>query len=360
MTQFTRVNLLTLPATIVLLITIILMPCITQAGVDDIFMGEFRLITDDVPNPPLERTAHGTATFALAFASDVGGINFQASDKTARHEDKPPLYYDESAPDGKRLHILIDGTDRIASLYDWQLKPIVSFAESPYTAVVSLFGPGAERDRYFYIQYHAAFQDTLLGLRLLQADMFLMDPKQLRQMPRSGSRDILGPGESPPSEKASAKAATEIVSLLQQKPAGSWILTDVEAIDTPYYFFWHGEPDEMALMTKLLQWRAEHPSASRLATEQALRDMLSDRQLIPDKHYTDLMRTKYDLYLAASRPVFRAALYVQRYAAFFRTIKRDNPVLWKTFASSVQRTARLETFRTPTRLERKPASIAAD
>lgn len=50
----------------------------------------------------------------------------------------------------------------------WQLRPIVNYADDENNAIVTLFGKGESR-----IQFHNAFIDQLLGLRMLQTDLML-------------------------------------------------------------------------------------------------------------------------------------------------------------------------------------------
>jgi hypothetical protein len=354
----------------VVLAVLICGPVLAASAGDDIIIGgDFRLIVDPVPNAPLERTAHGTATFALAFASEVGGINFQAAIPFANAHgatQTPTLSYVASAPDGSRLHMNIGSKVYITPLYDWQLKPIVVYADSDYTAVVSLFGRGPDRQHYFYIQYHPAFQDTLLGLRLLQTDMFLMDPLQLRGMPETQGHPILGPGERTPDETISLHAAQEITRLLEGNPAGSWILNDVDVnptldtnlgelfkiAGTPYYFFWHLQPNRINVIAKLLSWKAEHPQASVAEGQDKLREIVAKSHLVPSTQHTDLLRYKYDLYLDANPAVFQSSLYTMQYAALFRGIKVADPTGWKRFADVIKAMPMSAVLRTPTRLGR--------
>ena len=339
------------------------------AAAGDIYFGEYRLIVDDGPAAPLERTAHGTATFALAFASEVGGVNFQAvlPFDTALQSEKPKLSYDATAPDGQRLRVTIKGIKYTSPLYDWQLRPIVAYSNSEYTAIVSLFGPGPDRHEYYYIQYHPAFQDTLLGLRLLQADMFLMDPLEMRKVSRTEKQPILGPGETIPDEAVSVEAATQLAKLIERKPDGSWIFTDVDTdvrlrlsagelfkfAGTPYYFFWHPQaPSQYDVMAKLSAWLEKHPEAKEPDQLQQLENILqSGLKLAHDSKYTELMKDKYKLYMDANQTVFQSALYVMQYSAFFRAIKDSDPASWKAFVGEI--TFKSEVLRTPTRLVRR-------
>jgi hypothetical protein len=89
---------------IICLFALILAPSSSAVAAGDIFIGEYRLIVDDEPQPALERSAYGTATFAFSFVSEVGGVNFQNT--TGNNAPIPSLSYDASRPDGRRLELL--------------------------------------------------------------------------------------------------------------------------------------------------------------------------------------------------------------------------------------------------------------
>jgi hypothetical protein len=139
------------------------------------------------------------------------------------------LHCDEDAPDGARVSIKIDGARRRLDLHDWELRPIVDFADTDYTAVVTLFGEGPEPERYFHNDYHRAFEETHLGARLLQSDILLMDPIVF-------------------SEALSEELAAE--------PYSAWVLTGADARPVveirggeahlalePHYYFWRYADD---------------------------------------------------------------------------------------------------------------------
>ncbi|WP_035642555.1 hypothetical protein [Bradyrhizobium sp. ORS 375] len=331
----------------------------------DIFMGDYRLIVDDEPLAALERSAFGAATFAYSFASEVGGINFQNTRVIAASNNmKLAVTYDATRPDGKRLLVSVDGKVSVAPLYDWQIKPIVAYADSDTTAVVSLFGPGPDKDNFFYIAYHRAFQKSLLGLRLLQADMLLMDPKGLRKLPRyKTGGPILGVGEKDIDDAKSEQAASQLANLIKMKPIGSWVLSDVD-IDVkfisktdlsgvdfdglPYYYFWHPYlPSEAEVQMAAMAWIKRHPNATEEDVLNAVKKSLG--RSIGDENFTSLMKGKYSLFLDANTPVYRTAMQVMRYSALFRQIRDQSPSEWKEFASQADNIT-VPQFQTPTRV----------
>lgn len=141
-------------------------------------------------------------------------------------------------------------------------------ADSEYTADISLFGNGPHRDNYYYIQYHPALNNTLLGLRILQADMMLIDPTELSAVPKLNGQVVLGLGEQLPSRAASQLAADQIRALLTGHPIQSWVLTDINTQTTvqktsdgarinasPYYYFWTSAENNLDIL-KMLETQA--------------------------------------------------------------------------------------------------------
>ena len=174
---------------------------------ENIYISDFRLIVDDDQGPDLQRTAYGAATFALDFLKEVGGVNFQATAVRKDVGKSISLSYDPAIADGHRLKVRIGDKDYATTLYDWEIKPIALYAGSKYTAVVSLFASGPDRKKYFYISYHPALRNTVLGLRLLQADMYLMSPLKLRALPTIKGKMLLEPGEIASDPSVSEEAA---------------------------------------------------------------------------------------------------------------------------------------------------------
>ena len=185
------------------------------------------------------------------FASKVGGVSFQ---QTLNSVEDVSIRYVSENEDGKRLEIKINEKKHYPFIPDWQLIPIAKFASTPYNAAISAFGLENNFEEPFV--YHKAFQNTLLGLRLFQADIILTNPKELYELPKYGGETILGKGESVPSIEFDDLES--LWSFLRRYSLGdnsytSYILTDndieislnEELIneslyqdEKPYYHFW--------------------------------------------------------------------------------------------------------------------------
>jgi hypothetical protein len=197
------------------------------------------------------------------FATGVGGIAFAgvAYPDISLKDKIVEISYDASQPDGARLIVSVAGNIYKPTIPDWQLIPILKYADSKYNACVSLFGSKANK-QFYDIIYHPALNNTLLGLRLLQADILLFDLNEFWKLPTFANKIILGYGEDekPVSQRElvdTAVSISQVLSTNQNNQAKSWILTD-HALDVkfkiedgnirfsnfPYYYFWNDNINE--------------------------------------------------------------------------------------------------------------------
>ncbi len=147
-------------------------------------------------------------TRSAGFFSRVGGVAFSA---VANGEDGlfvSGLRYEASAADGQRLAVTLrrpDGTTLTVRphIFDWQLVPIARYAMDENGSAVTLFGRLQDKNLEARtraarngraINYNPRLDNTLVGLRLLQADMLIIYP-DAADLFREGSRILLGAGE---------------------------------------------------------------------------------------------------------------------------------------------------------------------
>jgi hypothetical protein len=145
------------------------------------------------------------------FISNVGGVAFEgvAVPNGKEQVDEVRLSYDPVKQDGERLTVTLcrGRVKRSLSVdvYDWQLFPIARFANSPYHACVTSQGKLTEEEQFhrhlrrgdWILNYHPAFEGTLLGLRLIQSDFITVIPEAC-DLPKENGRYLLGGGESSP------------------------------------------------------------------------------------------------------------------------------------------------------------------
>ena len=122
----------------------------------------------------------------------VGGVAFQgvAQPSGDLQFSSLTLQYIASNDDGRRLRAVFDADTAYAWLADWQLIPIARYADSPYHATISLFGERSTEDSYDIV-YHPSLRNTLLGIRLLHADILLMNVSEYWRMPRFNGEIVL-------------------------------------------------------------------------------------------------------------------------------------------------------------------------
>ncbi len=139
--------------------------------------------------------------------ASVGGIAFEleALPDSNFSIDSLILSYEITEEDGKRLVLVLNDSRVKTLIYDWQLIPIARYADSPYKACITYFGglknkkeEESVKDKGGQIiNYHPAFENTLLGLRLMQCDLMLMYT-QCADLPKKDNTYILGMGETRP------------------------------------------------------------------------------------------------------------------------------------------------------------------
>jgi hypothetical protein len=379
-------------------------------------IGELELITDATPNPELKvRSAGRSSLRSYNFVGKVGGVSFeQVAVPDAKTATQPiALAYVPNAPDGDRLKVKVGATMVAAKIPDWLLIPIVHFANSNYTAAVSLFGDGPEKESFFYIQYHPAFTDSLLGLRLLQADILLMDMRQNRSLPKRDGQVVLGHGEALPNGNVENDAEIAISAILRRDTFSSWILTDTETSasfriqdgfleisSSPYYHFWR--PDQKSIdqhqrsvndfnnRVKAYNQRAsqykshvntynslvarfnannasvkqttleelalaiERDESDLAGLEQDLerirRDVEEEVAVTPVPQITVELKESPHLLEALNPAIHMAVKMTAGYAAFFRYVKLEYPEQWETFLESIADVKTRPAVNLPTRM----------
>ena len=160
--------------------------------------------------------------------------------------------YDASQADGRRLVVVAGTQTATLPIYDWELLPLTKFVDSGHNGAVSIHMMGNHEK----VSLDAAFENTLLGLRFIQADMMPRGIIMSQEfLPQDENGVIVGPGEQ---ERLSTDEQVE-VAVRELKPlmaktrngASFSVLTDasirfVFAIEgtemvitgTPYFFFW--------------------------------------------------------------------------------------------------------------------------
>jgi hypothetical protein len=325
--------------------------------------------TSGGPSAPLQYSlAGGGGLGSYDFVSGVGGVAFSAVAKPdTAVKDKPiVLHYDRTTMDGHRLQIVAEGTTATADLPDWMLIPIARFADSDYDACVSLFGPNTTASAYDIV-YHASFQNTLLGLRLLQADMILFDIGETWRLPQRGGVVSLGVGETAPRQMDEASART-IEAALQGGSFQSWVMTDqdedvifglqdrrLEFTGEPYYYFWTSNVEDIQAAQQGLESQVRAlRAAGRIAESNRIVEQINAMTptVTEVTNLTRRLKQERGALRRFNAPVYNAATQTMRYSAFFRYVKKQNQSGWRDFLRETASVAIQPELVTPTRWAR--------
>ena len=180
-------------------------------------------------------TALGTAAFLEA----VGGVAFGqiAAPAAGTSITSFELHYVKTKRDGERVIATINGKDYLVEVPDWIVLPAVEWSATKETVLVTWFGhlvdAAAEKKCRLVFNYAPALQGTLIGLRLMQADMLDVD------LARVDGRYVLGAGEIAPAEETvTARASRRQTALFGLPDYESYVLTDA---DRPIEFALDGD-----------------------------------------------------------------------------------------------------------------------
>jgi hypothetical protein len=246
------------------------------------------------------------------------------------------------------------------------LMPIAKFADSEFEACVSLFGPNTNAVAYDIV-YHKSFQNTLLGLRLLQADMILFNLGETWRLPQRGGVLVLGLGEKAPTQMDEASARA-VDTALQGGTFQSWVMTDqneevvfalrdgrLELTGAPYYYFWTSNVKEVQTAQQRLESQAlELRRSGRVAEHNRIVEQIN--AMVPSvTPVTSLTRSLKDARGALRQfntPVYDAATQTMRYSAFFRYVKKQNQKGWRDFVRDIASVTIQPVVVTPTRWAR--------
>lgn len=342
---------------------------------------------------------------SYAFCSSVGGVAFGAVAKGDKGYRVASLKYDRKRPDGQRLQVvLLKGRRRrraAAAIYDWQLAPIAKFAATDQHSCFTLFGelqnPAEERARRArgekIMNYHPAMENTLLGLRLFQADILILYSESC-DLPREQDGYVLGAGEAAPDVEANQRSLGRLHALLQRLPGGpfqSYIICDhgvqvnftrskgkLVLTGDPVWHCWKSKTRDRAQLDAIQDKAnaeanavlnaayqrdsaAMGPAKAREKYTEAYRRQVHHREF--DRVLTDALLVTMPKYsqslsreirnLGGINPTVYASLATTlRYAAFFRHAKQADPEGYAAFMDSLPKGTPMPAVRTPTVLIR--------
>lgn len=155
------------------------------------------------------------------FLSEVGGVSFDQIAQPANELtiNSLKLNYNKNASDGNRLELFVNNKPAKVDLPDWLLVPLAKYAESPYYSCVTIFGKLNNKTleklvvehKGRVINYHPAFDNTLLGIRLIYMDM-LVGYTFTQELPKNKEgKYILGLKEAEPNQANNQNGAYYLI-----------------------------------------------------------------------------------------------------------------------------------------------------
>lgn len=339
------------------------------------------------------------------YLTNVGGVAFGGVAVPAGGYRVARLAYDPGRPDGRRLQVtLADETGArrtvTAAIYDWHLVPIARYASRDQHACFTLFGrlmdDSEERARKRrgekILNYHPAFADTLLGLRLFQSDILILD-SAAADLPCEGGRPLLGAGERPPEVDANLDRLIRVQeSMRGMKESRGGIFSSYVICDEGQRITFGVAAKELVItghpFWHLWRYRTRDPAAFRKIQEKAneegnriiLEEMNRDRQALPRMEYVEkytrdraqarfeqivrgilsetaveempsyskLLSEEIRLADGVNPAVYDSLVKTMRYAAFFRHVRIAAPAVFADFLASLKGVKIEPQVKTPT------------
>jgi hypothetical protein len=342
--------------------------------------------------------------------SQLGGIALSSVAEPKDNLRVLRVWYDPNHTDGQRLNMQIATSERYiqtvsVKLFDWQMVPIAHLAMDTSDELVTLFGSlgdpsettRAHRQGHFIANVHEVLQNTLLGLRLIQADMLLLSrhrgsgttarlPIQdiVCDLPKIKGEYLLGPGEAPPSLENNKRAYDQInrfrdqlfrriglgrAYVIQDDPMGVGFSVSGERLQlsgNPSWTYWRYRADGQEFLDQLskdlpsqviqmLQEEQTMPANRRRRTIEIYNELwnraLSDEKAteihwMPDEESLSLS-TEINREEGANPSVYTALVNSMRFRAFFRYLREQDPAQYANFVNSLPPLARFKSVATP-------------
>jgi hypothetical protein len=351
--------------------------------------------------PPQTQPTLEQSLRSFSFLNGVGGVAFGGTAVASTTLKVTNLTYLPDAPDGQRLRVTLatggaEAKDVTAAIYDWQLLPIAAFADSTNYTCFTLFGHLVDRKSeqehrrqgHDILNYHPALADSLLGLRMMQADILMLYPEAC-DLPKEDGRYLLGAGEKAPEVDANRQRQSRLRTFLDSLPGGpfqSYVICDDQQVvrigvaqgaltltGNPYWYCWRlkarGKAFEDAqrlanaeggrlLEAETKAARATLPpqefaekysnGSSQQRYNEIVEKQISARLIQPMPEFSRSVSAQIKFLEGVNPPVYEALVVTMRYAAFFRHVKAAAPQVYARFVESLPHTETLAGLKTPT------------
>lgn len=328
---------------------------------------------------PLRSTIGPRAIPTFRVIRMVGGVAFVREAVGVDGWEVQGMHYDRKAVDGARLSVTLTQNDGEEvkvhpRVWDWELIPLARFVESEFDSAFTFFGELPEGTHTTIpnarvVSYHPALEDTLMGLRMMQLDLFLFQEPFAGYFTDSKGVVILGNGERPsfgqkinPSDKTSVSAEREKIrnriqagmALLKENCEKNQSITCVESLQ-PFSSYIVGDmitPTSFFVSDRKLQfkdhgicWDFSRDADPGESSTEGLEGVVLLRTLSKD------FCTKVRGELSGMHPIlYRAGNRAMRYSALMRHYKMRNPVDFSDFVGSMKNISPSPAVSTPTEI----------
>ena len=282
-------------------------------------------------NVGLRFEARGSATTSYGTLSRVGGVLFQEVAIPAESaEGSVRLEYRADQDDGKRLIISIGDTNVAAEIYDWQLIPTARFADTKYTACMSLFGHPRTQSQYenalfqwaYLVEFHPVFINTLVGINLFFVDTMFVNENIMRVTDNlsiviDGYNDISIDRDK---STSSSRFIDRIISRHSRERT--------DELSNTYIFTDYGTE---------IRYEIQDGTLILTGSPSYLFFQLNHhtQTAIPNERLTLLIRQNIDRVKEINPIIYGTAEQTAQWAAFFRMVKEEYPDVWKDFIAQI-------------------------
>lgn len=322
------------------------------------------------------------------FLRAVGGVAFSQIAKSKDGYEITDIKYSAKKPDGSRLQLKLKPskgkTVKVSpAIFDWQLVPISNFANSDSDSCFTLFGKLIDEESEKEIieqggrilNYHKAFENTLMGLRLFQADLLIIN-KNAAYLPTNSEGEYWkGKGEPSIDVEKNLAAYNEIKGSLTEDFV-SYVISDINQDvkfsvkkgklvfeGEPIWYFWtynseYRQAEEnikFELFTKMLMGEITEAEVAQKAQE--LGKSLDAKFENPIENMIDFSN-KVSKKIAQTNngvnpPVYNAVEMTMHYSALFRHIKKESPEKFEKFLDQLKNIKVKPDVTTPTYMKIK-------
>jgi hypothetical protein len=324
---------------------------------------------------------------SYGYSSSVGGVAFGEVAQSLDGSKIELLSYNPARPDGERLEVKVIKNNTVYNVvlpvYDWEFIPTAIFANKDQDALITYFchltdlqyEEQLSEKECQIVNYHKVIDNTLIGLRLMQADLLAFHEIGAANF-KENNVIIKGEGEQYFDEDANKIAITDVQNYYGSSGAQSYVICDVnqnigfkllqtsgvaslEFNGYPYWSCWKLDPkiNPEDVFEDFFNTLSE--SEKRMISDGNLTKELTDKFLA---YYNLKCQNNYKLLPVESEklslkmkekkggnpPVYNALCKFMRYSAFFRHCKKMNPVQYNAFVNKINNVQLAPIIETPT------------